>query len=81
MSFNRIGITSAPRATIAAWAGCSSHSEPEYHCVSLTSQRFNVSAEGNLAAQKHRRLKEMFAPVYGFIEREFGADAPAAWRL
>lgn len=46
----------------------------------VASQRVNVSAEGNLSAQKRRQLKEMFAPVYGFIEREFAMDAPAAWR-
>lgn len=45
-----------------------------------SSQRINASAEKSLDANRRRRLRELFAPVYDFVEREFGAELPAAWR-
>jgi len=43
-------------------------------------RRLNVSAKGALAAERRKQLKKVFAPVYAFVEQEFGSEVPAAWR-
>ena len=43
-------------------------------------QRINASPQGSLVADKRKHLMEVFAPVYAFVEREFGAEVPSIWR-